>query len=181
MRESVVDGKQQVSLYELLQVNPRAKPDVIQAAYRVLARNHHPDVSPDPNAARLMRQLNAAHDVLSDPERRAEYDAQCARSARALGSRPTVHLPRRDYSPRPPVPLPAGERTGSPVAGALVGAAIVAVLALLTFGLWLVSNALDDPPPLVSPSRGSTPGFTDKGAPLLSQISTMAARLLVDG
>src|SRR6266498_1289849 len=62
-------------LYELLQVSRRASPGVIQAAYRVLARNYHPDVYAGPEAVRIMRRLNAAYHVLSDSERRARYDA----------------------------------------------------------------------------------------------------------
>ncbi len=74
----------QPSLYDLLQVSPRAHPQVIQAAYRVLARTYHPDVSSDPEAVERIRELNAAYEVLSDPARRAVYDAECARSASAL-------------------------------------------------------------------------------------------------
>jgi len=59
-------------LYEILQVHRRADPDVIRAAYRVLARKYHPDYGGD--SAR-MSALNDAWDVLADPARRAAYDA----------------------------------------------------------------------------------------------------------
>jgi curved DNA-binding protein CbpA len=58
--------------YAVLQVHPRAEPEVIRAAYRILARKHHPDLGGDPN---LMIALNDAWDVLGDPVRRAEYDS----------------------------------------------------------------------------------------------------------
>ncbi len=58
-------------LYRLLQVDPRAEVVVIQAAYRVLARRHHPDLAGDDA---VMKRLNAAWEVLQDPSRRAEYD-----------------------------------------------------------------------------------------------------------
>jgi curved DNA-binding protein CbpA len=58
--------------YEVLQVHPRAEPDVIRAAYRILARKYHPDHGGD---ARRMMSLNDAWDVLGDPVRRAAYDA----------------------------------------------------------------------------------------------------------
>jgi len=58
--------------YEVLQVHPRAESEVIRAAYRVLARKHHPDIGGDPSR---MIALNDAWDVLGDPARRAEYDA----------------------------------------------------------------------------------------------------------
>jgi curved DNA-binding protein CbpA len=58
--------------YEVLQVHPRAEPDVIRAAYRILARKYHPDLGGD---ASRMIAINDAWDVLGDPVRRAAYDA----------------------------------------------------------------------------------------------------------
>ncbi len=55
-------------------------PNEIRAAYRRLARQHHPDVNPpyedDTAANELMRQLNEAYGVLNDPRQRAAYDRQ---------------------------------------------------------------------------------------------------------
>src|SRR5437660_1693912 len=62
------------SLYEILQVDARAEPEVLEAAYRRLARKYHPDVSESADGAR-MKELNAAYAVLRDPQRRADYDA----------------------------------------------------------------------------------------------------------
>ena len=62
------------SLYEILQVDPRAEPEVLEAAYRRLARKYHPDVSQSSDGARRMKELNAAYEVLRDPVRRADYD-----------------------------------------------------------------------------------------------------------
>ena len=61
--------------YEILQVHRRAEPEVIRAAYRILARKYHPDHGGDP---RRMIALNDAWDVLGDPARRAAYDATLA-------------------------------------------------------------------------------------------------------
>lgn len=66
--------------YEVLQVHPRAEPEVIRAAYRTLARKYHPDLGGDPLR---MIALNDAWDVLGDPARRAEYDASRSRAATA--------------------------------------------------------------------------------------------------
>jgi len=60
--------------YKILQVHPTAEPEVIEAAYRRLARKYHPDVNQDPAAAERMRDLNEAYDLLSDPNERSEYD-----------------------------------------------------------------------------------------------------------
>jgi len=62
------------SLYEILQVDPQAEPEVLEAAYRRLARKYHPDVSGSAAAVERMKELNAAYEVLRDPGRRAEYD-----------------------------------------------------------------------------------------------------------
>ena len=63
-------------LYRILQVEPNADLEAIHAAYRRLARLYHPDLNPRPEAAEHMRSINAAYRVLSNPARRAAYDAQ---------------------------------------------------------------------------------------------------------
>ena len=62
--------------YATLQVDPRAEPAVIEAAYRKLAARYHPDVNSAPEAADQMRRINEARDALADPEKRARYDEQ---------------------------------------------------------------------------------------------------------
>ena len=66
--------KSEPDYYIILQVDLRAEPEVIQAAYRRLAAKHHPDVDPSPEAMERMKLLNAAYEVLSDPVKRREYD-----------------------------------------------------------------------------------------------------------
>lgn len=61
--------------YGVLGVARDATADDIKKAYRKLARKYHPDVSKEPDAAARMSELNEANTVLSDPERRAAYDA----------------------------------------------------------------------------------------------------------
>ena len=61
-------------LYKILQVNPSAHPEVIQAAYQRLVMLHRPDQNPSAEATRMMARLNHAFEVLNDPDRRAEYD-----------------------------------------------------------------------------------------------------------
>ena len=61
--------------YDNLKVARSAPPEVIRAAYRVLAQKYHPDVNKSPDAGRIMKVINEAYAVLSDPERRAAHDA----------------------------------------------------------------------------------------------------------
>lgn len=61
-------------LYRILQVDPDADSDVIDAVYRRLARKYHPDVNPAADANRQMQDINIAYEVLGDPDRRADYD-----------------------------------------------------------------------------------------------------------
>jgi hypothetical protein len=61
-------------LYAVLGVNRSADATVIKSAYRRLARQYHPDVNPDPTAAKKFAMLNEAYHVLSDPARRTWYD-----------------------------------------------------------------------------------------------------------
>lgn len=60
--------------YAILQVDPRAEAEVIEAAYRRLAAKYHPDVNHSPEALQRMKLLNAAYAVLSNPEKRNAYD-----------------------------------------------------------------------------------------------------------
>jgi DnaJ-class molecular chaperone len=69
-----------VDFYKILQVDPEADPEVVQAAYRVLARKLHPDLTGDESG---MKRLNTAWDALRDPTRRAAFDAQRVASSAA--------------------------------------------------------------------------------------------------
>jgi curved DNA-binding protein CbpA len=60
--------------YEFLQISPSAEPETIHRVYRYLASRFHPDNRQTGDAERFFL-LKQAYDVLSDPVRRAEYDA----------------------------------------------------------------------------------------------------------
>ena len=61
-------------LYELLGVDRGADQDDIKRAYRKLARELHPDVNPDPEVQDRFKEITAAYEVLSDPQKRQNYD-----------------------------------------------------------------------------------------------------------
>jgi curved DNA-binding protein CbpA len=60
--------------YEALQISPNADQDTIHRVYRLLAQRFHPDNLETGNSE-AFRQVTEAYNALSDPERRASYDA----------------------------------------------------------------------------------------------------------
>lgn len=63
--------------YATLGLDRNCTPAQIRAAYRVLARQHHPDLNPDaPAAIRRTQELNAAYEILSDSGKRADHDRE---------------------------------------------------------------------------------------------------------
>jgi curved DNA-binding protein CbpA len=93
--------------YKTLQVDPEADPEVIQAAYRRLARKYHPDVMPGPEAAKRMVAINRAWALLEDPEARAAYDRERADRARQEKRHATGGAGRPEASAGPTSP-PSG-------------------------------------------------------------------------
>lgn len=62
-------------LYEILEVDRDASAEDVKRSYRRLARRYHPDANPgDPEAEARFKELAAAYEVLSDPEKRERYD-----------------------------------------------------------------------------------------------------------
>jgi DnaJ-class molecular chaperone len=61
--------------YQVLGINRTASEKEIKQAYRRLARKYHPDLNPgDKSAEARFKEINAAHEVLSNPEKRKKYD-----------------------------------------------------------------------------------------------------------
>jgi len=69
-----------VDYYEFLQISPNADHDTIHRVYRFLAARFHPD-NPETGDVDTFNMLRTAYDVLSNPEKRNEYDLACQREA----------------------------------------------------------------------------------------------------
>jgi curved DNA-binding protein CbpA len=92
------------TLYDLLQIDPRASPEEVQRAYRARARVLHPDLPT--GSSEQMREIIEAFEILSDPLRRANYDRRLDlrnRKTNTMNSLATDALPNQD------APLPMDE------------------------------------------------------------------------
>jgi Ca-activated chloride channel homolog len=96
--------------YGALGLSPSASADEIRQAYRVLARQYHPDFNPDPAAAEQFKLIGEAYRVLSTPQLRAVYD-QALR-----GLNPNAAMQRANATQVRPSVWPSGPReTSGPV------------------------------------------------------------------
>lgn len=94
-----------VDYYRLLEVDPAASLDVIERAFTVIAKRHHPDLNGGSAAStRVMQQLNEAMEVLRSPKQRAEYD----RARGLLSGPPPSAAHTGTSSPPSSVPAPPG-------------------------------------------------------------------------
>ncbi|HEY2887217.1 MAG TPA: DnaJ domain-containing protein [Candidatus Limnocylindrales bacterium] len=95
--------------YKILQVDSEAEDEVIQAAYRRLARKYHPDLAETPEAAARMAAINAAWELIGEPAARAAFDRK--RGART--ARPTAGQPEPSAAPGSTRQGSAGQPAGS--------------------------------------------------------------------
>lgn len=84
--------------YEILGVSPNASTQEIREAYRTKAKTHHPDNSDHPNADRRFKQIKTAKEVLTDSERRSEYDATTHERYKQQTTDPTLVAGSTDNS-----------------------------------------------------------------------------------
>ncbi|MEQ6341001.1 MAG: DnaJ domain-containing protein [Gammaproteobacteria bacterium] len=67
------------TLYDIFEVSPDANPEAIRNTYKSLVQRHHPDKNQgDPHAEEVLKAINFAYGVLSDPMKRLAYDASLA-------------------------------------------------------------------------------------------------------
>ncbi len=74
--------------YAALGLDRQCTADQIRSAYRILAKQHHPDLNPDsPTAVLCTLQINAAYEILGDPDHRLAYDRTLAAASESSPSR----------------------------------------------------------------------------------------------
>lgn len=83
--------------YKILQVDAEAEDEVIQAAYRRLARKYHPDLATTPGAEARMAAINEAWELIGEPAARRAYDRK---------RKPLVHAPAAT-EPKPDAAAPS--------------------------------------------------------------------------
>jgi curved DNA-binding protein CbpA len=90
-----------IDAYKILQVDPEAEDEVIQAAYRRLAQKYHPDVSdPAAESSSRMAAINSAWETLRDPIRRRAYDRERRAAKRLVDGTPPAAT--RSHEPSSP-------------------------------------------------------------------------------
>jgi len=62
------------SLYKTLGISENSTADEIKKAYRKLARKYHPDINKEASAVEKFKEINAAYEVLSDAQKKSQYD-----------------------------------------------------------------------------------------------------------
>jgi hypothetical protein len=147
--------------YEILGIRPEATGEEVRVAYRQMCRRFHPDRHPrhPEAAARIMASINVAYDVLSHPQRRADYDTELrgnggTRAPRAPGPAPAwTHVPPGGWAAAPdPAPF-FGSRHDTAAEAAhrraralrrLMAASALCCVAGLALGAWI---AVSPPPP----------------------------------
>jgi curved DNA-binding protein CbpA len=101
------------NLYKLLGLPKEASQEDIRQAHRKLVRKYHPDTnSEDPQAEERFKEVQQAYEILSDPQKRREYDQRLRASSRTGGGREGAGTTRTNSGR--PRPSSAGRKPGGP-------------------------------------------------------------------
>lgn len=118
--------------YQLLQVDPTAEQEAIEAAYQRLAHKYDPQTSMLADAAERMKKIDVAYETLRDPVKRAEYDQlRAAAKPRTKSANTEIVAPGTGAAGQGKA-RPSGHRTSAILAAVAVLIAVTALIALLS-------------------------------------------------
>jgi molecular chaperone DnaJ len=106
--------------YDVLELPPFASAGAVKAAYRQLARQHHPDLNQHNRLAseERLKRINQAYDVLKDPTRKAAYDSLLRQILEPAVSTPSpVAAKTAPPPPKPPAAKPVPSPSAKPSPG----------------------------------------------------------------
>jgi hypothetical protein len=161
--------------YDILQVSHDAEVEVIEAAYRSLARKYHPDVASVSSQTERMQELNWAHAILADQDKRSDWDRQHFHTT--SHSKPFAaagHQPSSSFASDPPPPVTTDlPRPKLPTFYWILMGAIV-----LLFGAALISRGDQSTalPPASSPTRKPAATVRPSSQPTRRPTSASATR-----
>ena len=76
--------------YKILEVEEKASADEIKKSYRSLSKKYHPDVNPDGDEK--FKEIAEAYDVLSNPDKKANYDNSKSNPFQIIGKKSITRL-----------------------------------------------------------------------------------------
>jgi len=168
------------NLYELLQVQPSADPEIILAAFRRLILRYHPDRNPSPDALEMTQRLNHAYEILGDPKKREQYDRdlRAGASSNFVGASQAKTSPYsvQPNQPRPRPPGPSGIRSKNGLQWAVIG--VVAVLIAGAFSIAIAHESSEADPSTFGDSLKATVP-TASPNPNIGQIGVKEQQLAV--
>ncbi len=150
-----------MSHYDTLRVVPWAEDAVIQGAYRALMRLYHPDANPDPEAQSRAREITRAFAVLSDPEKRAAYDA----------------LPRLGDATEGPEPglFAVDQHSRPPMRNLGIASVVLALAVSVGVAIWPQSGPQTEPQAVRNGATTPVARHVASAAKLVGQPGTIAA------
>lgn len=144
--------------YDNLKVARNAPEEVIRAAYRTLSQKHHPDLNQlNPEAAKIMRIINAAYEVLSDPEKRRAHDQWIAQQEMATNGNESSQS-QTSYTSTTATPKVTSKTNSSPAGDVFrhIGRNWFWYVVAASM-LWSLVNSNSTPPPGPKPYQPSPP------------------------
>lgn len=164
--------------YDNLQVTRTASPEVIRGAYKYLSQKWHPDKNPHNirESEQVLKVINRAYEVLSNPQLRQEYDDWIARQEREEDGLPGVPpgssnraTPGASKAKDRPAYYPHNVQNGHPSSRWFKIGVAIALLVVLSIAWlrqsfdsndeWTSNNAINSPGPIVSSAAERAPDY----------------------